>query len=195
MVVPPLKLPDLPPARTLTGTGKDIFAIFQYKDPSVRSIIWAVKYRGNPIAIDRCAHALYDVLTDTLADETLWNNFQTPLIIPIPLSKKRARERGFNQALLLAKALVKIDGGNQFTLAQNILYKNKETRAQSRTKNKQERLRNLRDCFSVCNKEAIFHKNIIIIDDVTTTGSTFREARRTLLAAGAKRVICFAIAH
>ena len=62
-------------------------------------------------------------------------------------------------------------------------------------KNRKKRLQNIKGCFSVSNHEKIKGSNIILIDDVITTGATMNEASRILIEAGADQVICFAIAH
>jgi predicted amidophosphoribosyltransferase len=61
-------------------------------------------------------------------------------------------------------------------------------------KNRNERLKNLKDCFSADEKK-IKNRNIILIDDVITTGTTMNEASKTLKDAGAKKVIGFSLAH
>src|SRR5204863_311048 len=116
-------------------------------------------------------------------------------LIPIPLSPKRMRERGFNQALLIASALCRIDRGENFTLEKDVLQKPKETRHQAEIENRSERLKNLIGSFALRNPEKIENHNLILLDDVSTTGATLAEARKTLQKAGARKIIAFTVAH
>ncbi len=194
-LMPDQLFPALPaPDRPALDKG-DVLALFPYRDRDVRKVIWAIKYRGNRSAITMCAEALHDALVDELADRHMWQSFENPVLIPIPMSKKRLRERGFNQTILLAKAVVKRDNGRLFAIDHRILHKTRETKSQTSIKDKKERLRNLADCFEVKDTAKIAGRNIILLDDVTTTGSTFREAKKALITGGAKRVFCIALAH
>ena len=77
----------------------------------------------------------------------------------------------------------------------NILIKIKETEHQANIKERKDRLKNLSGSFSVKNAEMIKSRNIILIDDVITTGATLSEARKTLKQFGAKKIIAFTVAH
>tara|TARA_Y100000031_G_scaffold150898_2_gene191127 strand:- start:45246 stop:45656 length:411 start_codon:yes stop_codon:yes gene_type:complete len=136
---------------------------------------------------------MYEWFCEDLSDETLFRGFVHPLVIPIPLSKKRLRKRGFNQAELLAREFTMRD--TSFTLSTNVLYKIKDTRSQTTLKNRTERMANVIDSFEARNAEKIKDKNIILIDDIYTTGATLNEARRILINAGARMVLCCTIAH
>ena len=122
-------------------------------------------------------------------------------MVPIPSSRSRQREKGFNQCLLLTKELVKIDRDHQqknFGLLENLLIKKIHTVRQVRIRDRQERLENLTDTFAI-NPAAtslnLSELSFILIDDVITTGATMTEAIRALKAAGAKRIVGFALAH
>ena len=80
-------------------------------------------------------------------------------------------------------------------MEKNVLIKIKETEHQANIKERRDRLKNLSDSFSVKNSKMIEGKNIILIDDVTTTGATLSEARKILKQSGAKKVIAFTVAH
>ncbi len=116
------------------------------------------------------------------------------IIIPVPLSGKRFRERGFNQTELIARHLSDKLKPN-FSVLNNVLYKNKDTISQVEIKNRKERLRNLKNTFSVKNSGLIKNEVIFVLDDVTTTSATINEARRALLKAGAKKVIGLVVAR
>ena len=173
--------------------GKETISCFEYQNPLVRQAIIELKYRGNKKVARLLATALYDELMGFLEEYAPLTNFSEPLLMPIPLSKKRESERGFNQCRLLADALLNIDGGKNFTLS-FALTKCKDTESQTKVNSRTERLSNLTSCFTA-EQSVVGRRNIILIDDVTTTGATFLEARRTLLRAGARKVIAFAVAH
>lgn len=113
------------------------------------------------------------------------------LMIPVPLHIKRLRQRGFNQALILARAI-----GKKWQIPVNfsLLKRHKFTETQTGM-NKTERKQNIKGAFEVRAKENITGKNIIIVDDVYTTGATVNECAKTLLNAGAQKVIVLTLAR
>lgn len=113
------------------------------------------------------------------------------LIIPIPLTKKRLLERGFNQSLLLAKELGKRIG---LEVRGDTLLKVKETLPQTALGAK-ERRSNLKGAFFVKEPSSVFGKRVLLVDDVFTTGSTLREAFYVLKQAGAKTVTAITLAR
>ena len=113
------------------------------------------------------------------------------LIIPIPLSKKRLRERGFNQAELIANLLAE---KMSVKIACNILEKIKHTETQVKVKNRENRLKNLKGRFKVSHPRLLKEKTIILVDDVATTGATLFEAGRVLKKSGAKKVVPVVVA-
>lgn len=125
-------------------------------------------------------------------------NFTEPILIPIPLSKKRLCERGYNQAELICKELIKINNlrhGVDIKLENKVLIKPKETKHQAKIENRGERLLNIVGSFDIQNAELIKNRNIILIDDITTTGATLSEAKKVLKHFGARKIIAFAVAH
>ncbi len=167
--------------------------LFQYKNRFVRKAIWEIKYRKNKIILEKFSKPLYEFIIEEISDEMLFGNFRNPVIIPIPSSKKRRNERGFNQAELIAKKIFEMDSGTNFSLETVWLSKIKDTPHQSELKNRSDRLKNLIDAFDA--KEKVSGKNIILIDDVITTGTTMSEAIKALKKSGAKNVLGFSIAH
>ena len=114
----------------------------------------------------------------------------TDIIIPIPLHKKKLKERGFNQSLLIAKNWQKII---KLPLEKNTLIRQLHTGTQTGLK-KTERKQNLKNAFMIKNSNPIINKNILLIDDVHTTGTTLNEAARRLKNHGAKQVMALTIA-
>lgn len=102
------------------------------------------------------------------------------LIIPVPVSKKRFKERGYNQAELIAKQIAKRLDKDLIT---NCLYKDKNIVAQS-TLNKEEREQNIKNVYILKNEDLLKGKKILLVDDIYTTGSTANECSR-IIATGA----------
>lgn len=161
--------------------SNNILAATDYNDELAKKAIWLLKYRG----IKQIAEPLAELIKQRTLGKIKIKN---PVFIPIPLSPKRLRGRGFNQSELIAKYL-------SDTIITNVLYKTKETVSQVSIKDREKRLNNLKGSFAVKNAELIKDKNIILIDDVSTTGTTIGEAKKVLKEAGAKRVIGMVVAR
>ncbi len=130
---------------------------------------------------------------EDISDAMIFENAKQWVLVPIPSSKKRRSERGFNQAELIARKIFEYDEGKNFSCDTSLLFKIKDTPHQSELKNRAERLKNLIGAFSASGKCS--GKNIILIDDVITTGTTMNEAAKVLKKSGAKKVLGFSIAH
>ena len=113
------------------------------------------------------------------------------LIIPVPLHPRKLRERGFNQSLLLARPVAGALGSRlDFLSLRRIRY----TRAQTGLK-KDERRKNVRKAFGVAQPGKVEGRTILVVDDVTTTGTTLNECARALMKAGADRVLGLTLAR
>ena len=109
----------------------------------------------------------------------------------VPLSEKRERSRGYDQAMLLALATaLELED-----VAVETLKKPNDVRAQSELGDKTERSANISGAYIVPDAELIAGKSILLIDDVVTTCSTLDECTKVLLAAGASKVFCAALAR
>ncbi len=138
---------------------------------------------------------LYSHILEELSDLSVMENFTDVILIPIPLSKKRLHERGYNQAELICSELIKLDKNINLRYSVDVLIKIKETEHQARIKDRRVRLKNLTGSFGVRNENLIKNRNIILIDDITTTGATLNEAKKVLKLSGARKVIAFTVAH
>ncbi len=186
-------LADFPPAER--ESAKWIFPIFDYRHPPIKKAIWLLKYNGKKGLAGVLAEVIYGRILEELSDLSTMENFRDAILIPIPLSRKRLRERGFNQTELICNKLIKLDGGINFKLESHVLIKPKDTEHQARIRDRSERLKNLIGSFAVKNVELIKSRNLILIDDVSTTGATLNEARKILKQNGAKKIIAFCVAH
>ena|SRR3989344_2913874 len=182
------------PAPVVSGDSeKNITAALDYRNPAVRAGIWALKFRGDKKAATILAEVLWETLLADEEDGALFEGGKKPILTFIPLSKSRRAERGFNQCELLIDCLPP-ESRSFFEIRKDLLLKVRETEPQTKLK-RRERQKNLHGAFEVVEPKEVRNRRLIIVDDVTTTGATFAEARRALLAAGAKEVRCVALAH
>jgi ComF family protein len=173
---------------------KDIWSAASYKNETMREAVHAFKYSGAKKLAEPLSKLLSDrlKLSGPLQEILAKNKKEKIIIIPIPISKQRMRKRGFNQSELLAKNLSDILG---FELSTNVLYKIRDTKPQAEIENREKRIKNIEGVFAAKYPEKIKNKTILLIDDVTTTGATIIEARRTLKEAGAKKVYGITLAR
>jgi ComF family protein len=110
------------------------------------------------------------------------------LVIPVPLHARKLRQRGFNQSELIARAALKLkSAGEQLTLAPAVLERWRETQSQIGLTRHQRR-ENMRGAFVVARAEEVRGREVLLVDDVFTTGTTVSECARVLRRAGATRV-------
>jgi len=167
------------------GLNKLISAT-NYTNPLIRELIKSFKYHY----VQELAEPLSQLLIKTL------KTFDTSLkvfnfdIVPIPLHEHRLRYRGFNQAELLAKKVA-----NHFNLPieTNTLKRIVSTDPQANIKDINKRKNNIENVFEVV-PGTIEGKNILLVDDVATTGATLIEAARVLKANGAKEIWALVVA-
>lgn len=104
------------------------------------------------------------------------------VVIPVPVYIDKLRSREFNQSAVIGSAIANLFGIDHDPF---ILKKIKDTKAQAEIKNEKDRVKNIKNVFEVKNRRLIKDKNVLLVDDVFTTGSTTNECSRTLLNAGA----------
>lgn len=153
-------------------------------DGSIQQLIHALKYDGNT-AISKW-FALK--AADYVRSNPLYENLD--LIMAVPLHRVRKRERGFNQADLIARQLAKYLG---IGLAEPIQRKH-YTLSQTHL-SKEERLKNLKYAFGLKPKQDLKGKKILVLDDVFTTGSTVNEISKVLRAADPGQIMVLAMAR
>ncbi|MBI2591545.1 MAG: ComF family protein [Candidatus Brennerbacteria bacterium] len=158
-----------------------------YENDILRELILTFKYKK----LKPVAGILAEILNRYIKNLNL--DFKKYEIIPIPLHQIRQKERGFNQAELIANTLIAVNSNlrkSHFLRLKRI----KNNRPQAQIKNHNQRQENIRDCFQVVNPEKIKGKNIILLDDVSTSGATLEEAAKMLKKSGAKKIIGLVIA-
>jgi ComF family protein len=115
---------------------------------------------------------------------------EADVLLPMPLSKERLQERGYNQALLLAQALL------PHKVQARTLLRTRHTRAQSELPLK-ERLRNVEGAFALepAHRAALAGQRVLLVDDVMTTGASLRAAALPLQQAGVAQLTCLVLAR
>lgn len=171
-----------------------IYPLFDYRHKGVKDSIWQLKYKGKRQVGEVLGVYLYERILEELDNLEKLHNFTDPVFVAVPLSFSRHRKRGFNQAKTILNSVIK-QSGKKFRTKSRVLLKTKHTEKQARTGSRKERLENIKGSFVVRRPQRIKGRNIILIDDVITTGATLGEARKVLLKAGAKKVFAFTVAH
>ena len=149
---------------------------FKYEN-LIRTQIIAIKFHEKPY--------IYQTITYFLKkmQKSFENLKKYDIIITVPLSEQRKKERGYNQSILVAKEISKII---EVPIGSKILYKTKNTIPQS-SLNKEEREKNVKGIYKVTNIEKIQNKKILLIDDIYTTGNTVNECAYMFIQKGIQR--------
>jgi len=150
----------------------------------LRACVVALKYHGRHKTAERLAIRI-------LESERCRSILETAdVLIGVPLHLDRLRDRGFNQAELLAAALAR---AGRTSLSRGLV-RTRNTRSQTDL-SALERRRNVRDAFAVKADPSLLNATVVLVDDVTTTGATLRECALTLLAYGAREVRSITVAR
>lgn len=170
---------------------KDVLVLFNYNNQVVKFMVKLIKYKNNNNLRKRIATYFHEEIIEMLEDITLFDG-APPILIPMPMSKKEKRSRGFNQCEEICLEIGKL-APKEINISYQALKKIRETKRQT-SLDRAARLLNVKDSM-VANTELVQNKTIIVLDDVYTTGASMEESRRALKLAGAKRVINLFIAH
>ncbi len=169
-----------------TTSIDQIIVATTYQDNIVGKLVEQFKYNY----LEDTKYLLSRVLIKQIEQKELTNVLRNKVLVPVPLHKKRLAERGFNQAEELAKLLaVKFDSQVNTTIVRRVA----NTKQQAKL-NRKQRLQNLINAFRI-DSEGSWPEEVILIDDVLTTGTTFTELCKCLKKNGVKKVVCIAICH
>lgn len=147
----------------------------------LKKLILEFKYESNYTAGYLLSNFLLEIIEE--------NNIKADVICYVPMTKKAEKKRGFNQCKVIAKNISNATG----IPVRKCIKKIRNTKEQ-KTLNKEERIENLSGAFKVNNVDNIRNRNVILIDDVITTGATISECQNILKKSGAKKIIVLTIA-
>lgn len=159
-----------------------------YED-ALRGLVHLLKYQG----VQTAARPLGRKLAETI--RRMMSEFPGEfLAVPVPLHRQRRRSRGFNQAELLARTALRELRDARLTLTTRALVRTRFTESQTGF-TRQQRRENLRGAFAIGDPAEVKGRNLLLVDDVLTTGATADECARILLRAGAKQVLVATVAR
>lgn len=164
------------------------YCAVSYENFIVKKLINQFKYEP---FIKELSKPLASLIIAHLINLNKADSFKNYILIPIPLYKKKLKQRGFNQSAEIAKELSK---NLMIPVFDDVLIKIKQTPAQVELK-KEQRQENIKGAFFCQKPEIIRGRKILLVDDIYTTGSTIEEGRRALRDAGAEEVWGVVAAH
>ena len=153
--------------------------LFEYKGAAL-NMIHALKFKG----IRGVSRAIIPPAAERIGEIA----DQVDFITSVPMVKKKERARGYNQSAIIAEGIAKSLG----KLYQPLL-REKDNSLVQRDLNYTERFINVIDRYEIIENSRIIDKNVLVVDDVFTTGATLNECSRCLIAGGAKKVFTFAV--
>jgi ComF family protein len=158
-------------------------------DAALSRAIWNCKYRNLPYLAEPLAAWLADTVRNLPEARRLTG--RNPLLMPVPLHPHKFAERGYNQAELLARALARIMA---LPVAVDAMVRVHNTASQVQRATRTERLENMRNAFAA-KTDLVAGRDIIIVDDVSTTGATLTACAAALKEKGARSVSAIVLAR
>ncbi|KKR02634.1 MAG: Phosphoribosyltransferase [Candidatus Yanofskybacteria bacterium GW2011_GWA1_39_13] len=177
---------------TKTNPADQLLIVADYKNHLVEKTLKFFKYKFIS-DLEQPLSVLIKKYLKWLTLDKKFNVFESnPLLIPVPLHLRRLNWRGFNQSELLAK---NISDTFQMEMAVDVVERTINATPQADIKEREERLKNLNGIFRIKNKEKIIGREVLLVDDVCTTGATLNECAKILKAGGASRVVALVVAR
>lgn len=174
--------------RLIEMAGIPAVGLVPYRDPLMRAAVHEWKYRANEKAATLLAALLAEYLVS--ASDESW---ERAVIVPVPLSPSRMRERGFNQCDAITEKALCAVGNSRITLDASLIERVRDTEHQARL-TRAARQKNVADAFAPYSS-ADTSVTYLLLDDVITTGATVRAAAGALRAAGARHILPVALAY
>lgn len=165
-----------------------IYATYSYKDVSIKKCIQLIKYYHRKDLIHPLVQSTH---TQNLLD--FIGNSTNSILVPIPSPRSRVLLRGYNHAELVAKEYSEM---LTIPVVKNLLIRDHYTSQQAKTKNASARVKNIAHAFTInTSLKEFFSKNILLVDDTTTTGATLAESKKTLEKYGFRNIKAITLAH
>jgi len=181
-------LANIPIYKAIAYSPKfSLIAISSYENDTVKKLLHILKYRRFLAAADSIERLVDKFISEVDIRKVLPDD---SVIVPMPLHKKRLRERGFNQAEIIAKIISE----KTSIPVENFLVKTADTKHQTTLKDRNERLQNVKGSITLLGNARVEGKTVILVDDVYTTGATMNEAANVIRKAKPKNIVAFVIA-
>jgi ComF family protein len=159
--------------------------IYYHKNSPYNNVIHYLKYKNRPEPGERLAF----IAAKEIAETGFFDGIDA--IVPLPLSKKKRRQRGYNQCDYIAEGLSHITG---ITVIKDCVVRTKANESQTH-KTRDERWKNAEGIFSLVKPEAITGKHILLIDDILTTGATLTNCALAIQQGCNCRISIFTLAY
>jgi ComF family protein len=182
---------------TISHPYPDTTTFVSYRDTHIREIIRTAKYHSSPEVLNVFAESFSEYIFDVYSELILTRNTLNIILLPVPISRKRYRIRGYNQSTILAsyvaKSLKKTYNINAF-VKDNFAVRIKDTQL-AHLDSKADRLKAIQGAFKVATPVDTDHTLVFIIDDVVTTGATSSEFAKLVRSDSSQQIEILAIAH
>lgn len=167
-------------------TTGNFVSLASFSDPAVRAAVHEIKFKNNETGAELLGALLSCYIENEVTKPTV--------LIPVPLSGVRYRERGYNQVARVATCAIRTH--RLITLNEHMLIRTRHTRPQTEL-TREARLRNVRGAFRVRSgaERQVSGAHLILLDDVATTGATIEAAKDALALHRPASVTCIALAH
>lgn len=160
-------------------------------ESGLRELIHLLKYNQ----VRPAANVLGRMLVEAIEDLQPYLAGKEILVVPVPLHVRRLRQRGFNQSALIVRAALKLKSAPAgLNLSAGLLERHRETKSQIGLSRHQRR-ENIRGAFVVAKPDELKGREVLLVDDVFTTGTTVSECARVLRRAGAYKVYVATVAR
>lgn len=159
--------------------------IYYQKNSNYNNILYKIKYGNHPEVGQRLAMQA----AKELAQQGLLDGID--IVIPLPLSAKRRRKRGYNQCDYIAMGISKATG---IPVAKEIVVRNTNNATQTQ-KSREERWKNVEGIFSVAKPQTLEGKHILLVDDILTTGATLANCAKSIQESCNCKISTFTLAY
>jgi ComF family protein len=159
-------------------------------ESGLRELIHLLKYNQ----VRPAANVLGRMLAEAIEDLQPLFGDREILVVPVPLHHKKLRQRGFNQSELIVRTALKLKPAGSFYLNAGLLQRCRETQSQIGLSRHQRR-ENVRGAFVAAKPDEINGREVLVVDDVFTTGTTVSECARILRRAGASKIYVATVAR